>query len=175
MALTVTAINAAKSRDKPYKLADGLGLYLLVAPTGGRLWRMNYRFLGQQKTLSLGTYPEVSLAKARERRTAAREALADGLDPTEVRKAKVREAKAKSEETFKAIADEWLARLEIEGRALKTLQKMRWLLDLAYPLVGNRPIADLTAPELLEVLRTVEVRGRYETATSRSATIARRC
>lgn len=86
MALTVTAINAAKSRDKPYKLADGLGLYLLVAPTGGRLWRMNYRFLGQQKTLSLGTYPEVSLAKARERRAAAREALADGQDPIEVRK-----------------------------------------------------------------------------------------
>jgi len=120
---------------------------------------MNYRFLGQQKTLSLGSYPEVSLAKAREKRTAAREALADGQDPIEVRK-----AKAKSEETFKAVADEWLARLEMEGRAPKTLQKMRWLLDLAYPLIGNRPIADLTAPELLEVLRTVEVRGRYETA-----------
>lgn len=164
MALTATAINAAKPRDKPYKLADGLGLYLLVAPTGGRLWRMNYRFLGQQKTLSLGSYPEMSLAKAREKRTAAREALADGQDPIEVRKAKVREEKAKSEETFKAIADEWLARLEMEGRAPKTLQKMRWLLDLAYPLIGSRPITDLTAPELLEVLRTVEVRGRYETA-----------
>ena len=164
MALTVTAINAAKSKDKPYKLTDGLGLYLLVKENGGRLWRMNYSFLGKQKTLSFGSYPEVSLAKAREKRTAAREALADGQDPAEVRKAKVREAKAKSEETFKAIADEWLARLEIEGRAPKTLQKMRWLLDLAYPLIGNRPIADLTAPELLEALRTVEVRGRYETA-----------
>ena len=164
MALTVTAINAAKSKDMAYKLTDGLGLYLLVKETGGRLWRMNYSFLGKQKTLSFGSYPEVSLAKAREKRTAAREALADGQDPPGVRKAKVREAKAKSEETFKAIADEWLARLEIEGRAPKTLQKMRWLLDLAYPLIGNRPIADLTAPELLEVLRTVEVRGRYETA-----------
>ena len=164
MALTVTAINAAKSKDKPYKLTDGLGLYLLVKENGGRLWRMNYSFLGKQKTLSFGSYPEVSLAKAREKRTAAREALADGQDPAELRKAKVREAKAKSEETFKAIANEWLARLEIEGRAAKTLQKMRWLLDLAYPLIGSRPIADLTAPELLEVLRTVEVRGRYETA-----------
>jgi integrase len=164
MALTVTAINAAKSKDKPYKLTDGLGLYLLVKETGGRLWRMNYSFLGKQKTLSFGSYPEVSLAKAREKRTAAREALADGQDPAEVRKVKVREAKAKSEETFKAIANEWLARLEIEGRAPKTLQKMRWLLDLAYPLIGNRPIADLTAPELLEALRTVEARGRYETA-----------
>lgn len=164
MALTVTAINAAKPRAKPYKLADGLGLYILIAPTGGRLWRMNYRFLGQQKTLSFGNYPDVSLAKAREKRSAAREALADGRDPFEVRKANVREAKAKLEETFKAIAVEWLSRLELEGRAPATLQKLRWLLDLSYPLIGNRPIADLTALELLEVLRKVEVRGRYETA-----------
>ena len=164
MALTVTAINAAKARDKAYKLADSLGLYLLVAPSGGRLWRMNYRFLGRQKTLSFGNYPDVSLAKAREKRSEAREALADGRDPAEVRKEKVREQRAKAEETFRAIADEWFSRLALEGRAPKTLQKMRWLLDLSYPLIGNRPIADLTAPELLEVLRKLEVRGRYETA-----------
>ena len=90
--------------------------------------------------------------------------MADGLDPAEVRKAKIREARAKSEETFKAIADEWFSRLEVEGRAPKTLQKMRWLLDLAYPLIGQRPIADIAAPELLDVLRKVEARGRYETA-----------
>ncbi len=125
---------------------------------------MNYRFDGRQKTLSLGGYPDVSLAKAREKRTVAREALADGLDPVEVRKAKVREAKARSEETFGAIGDEWFDRLKLQRRAPKTLQKVRWLLDLAYPLIGERPIADLTAMDLLEVLRTVEVRGRYETA-----------
>lgn len=125
MALTVTAINAAKPRDKAYKLADSLGLYLLVAPSGGRLWRMNYRFLGRQKTLSFGNYPDVSLAKPREKRSEAREALADGRDPTEVRKEKIREQRAKAEETFQAIADEWFARLKMEGRALKTLQKMR--------------------------------------------------
>ncbi len=164
MALTTTAINAAKPRTKPYKMTDGLGLYLLVMPTGGRLWRMNYRFDGRQKTLSFGNYPDVSLAKARERRTVARESFADGLDPTEVRKAKAREAKAKSEETFKAIGEEWFGRLALQGRAPKTLEKMRWLLDMSYPLIGDRPIADLTAPELLEVLRTVEVRGKYETA-----------
>jgi len=128
MALTVTAINAAKARDKAYKLADSLGLYLLVAPSGGRLWRMNYRFLGRQKTLSFGNYPDVSLAKAREKRSEAREALADGRDPAEVRKEKVREQRAKAEETFRAIADEWFSRLALEGRAPKTLQKMRWLL-----------------------------------------------
>ena len=164
MALTVTAINAAKPQAKQYKLTDGLGLYLLVMPTGSRLWRMNYRFGGRQKTLSFGNYPDVTLAKAREKRASAREFLADGLDPAEVRKARAREAKAKSEETFKAIGEEWLDRLELEGRAPKTLEKMRWLLDLSYPLIGDRPIADLTAPQLLEVLRTVEVRGKYETA-----------
>jgi integrase len=164
MALTVTAINAAKPRAKPYKMTDGLGLYLLVTERGGRLWRMNYSFLGKQKTLSFGSYPDVSLAKAREKRGAARTALADGIDPLEARKAHIREVKAKSEETFKAISDEWFVRLELEGRARKTLEKMRWLLDLACPLIGARPIADLTARELLEVLRTVEARGRYETA-----------
>lgn len=164
MALTVTAINAAKPRVTAYKLADGLGLYLLITPAGGRLWRMNYRYLGHQGTLSFGSYPEVSLAKAREKRSVAREALADGVDPLEARKAKIREAKARSEESFRAIGEEWVARIELEGRAKKTLEKMRWLLDLAYPLIGSRPIADLTAPELLEVLRKVEARGRYETA-----------
>jgi integrase len=164
MSLTATAINAAKPRERPYKLTDGLGLYLQVMPTGGRLWRMNYRFAGQQRTLSFGSYPEVSLAKAREKRAAAREALADGLDPIEVKKARIREAKAKSEETFKAIGEEWYERLVMEGRAPKTLEKMRWMLDMSYPRLGDRPIADLTAPELLQVLRTVEVRGKYETA-----------
>lgn len=164
MALTVTAINAAKPRAKPYKLTDGKGLYLLAMPTGGRLWRMSYRFAGRQKTLSFGNYPDVTLAKAREKRNAARESLADGLHPAEVRKARVREAKAKAEETFSAVGEEWFGRLVLEGRAPKTIEKMRWLLDLSYPLIGDRPIADLTAPQLLEVLRAVEARGKYETA-----------
>ncbi|HEX7857376.1 MAG TPA: integrase arm-type DNA-binding domain-containing protein [Sphingobium sp.] len=164
MALTVTAINAAKPKDKPYKLTDGLGLYLLITDKGGRLWRLNYSFLGKQKTLALGSYPDVSLAKARERRSVAREALAEGLDPAEVRKAKAREAKAKSEETFKIIGEEWVERLVLQGRAKKTVEKNRWMLEMAYPFIGDRPIADLTAPELLEVLRSVEVRGKYETA-----------
>jgi len=117
MALTVTAINAAKPRAKPYKLTDGKGLYLLAMPTGGRLWRMSYRFAGRQKTLSFGNYPDVTLAKAREKRNAARESLADGLHPAEVRKARVREAKAKAEETFSAVGEEWFGRLVLEGRA----------------------------------------------------------
>jgi integrase len=170
MALTATAINAAKPHEKPYKLSDGRGLYLLVMPGGGRHWRMNYRYGGRQKTLSFGNYPDVSLAKAREKMAAARESLAEGLDPTEVKKARIREAKAKSEDTFKAIGEEWLSRLELEGRAQKTLEKNRWMLEMSYPLIGDRPITELTAPELLEVLRSVEVRGKYETANRMRST-----
>jgi hypothetical protein len=164
MGLTVAALNAAKPKPKACKLTDSQGLHLLVTPAGGQLWRMNYRYDRRQKTLSFGSYPDVSLAKAREKRTAARETLADGRDPVDVRKERERVAKAKLQETFRAIGDEWLARLELQGRAPKTIQKMRWMLDLAYPAIGDRPIADLTAPELLDVLHTVEIRGRYETA-----------
>ena len=94
MPLTAPAINAAKPKPKPYKVTDELGLYLLVMPTGGRLWRMNYRFASKQRTLAFGNFPDLSLAKARELRAAAREALALGRDPAEERKAKERETKA---------------------------------------------------------------------------------
>ncbi|MCJ2188198.1 tyrosine-type recombinase/integrase [Novosphingobium beihaiensis] len=164
MALTFVAIKNAKSRVKPYKLADSAGLYLLVMPNGGRLWRMNYRFNGKQKTLAFGSFPDVSLARAREKCIEARETLSDGIDPVEARKEQERTIRAKSEETFKRIAEEWLDRLELEGRSPATMTKMRWLLDFTYPGIGDRPIADLTAPEILEVLRKVEARGRYETA-----------
>jgi len=165
MPLTFTAINAAKPKDKPYKLADERGLYLMVMPTGGRIWRMNYRFDRKKKTLSFGKFPDLSLAKAREVRDIAREALALGLDPAKERKAREREARIRGAETFKVISDEWLDRLTLDGRASKTLAKLRWMIDIATPLLGNRPFADITVPELLQVLRSVEARGRYETAT----------
>lgn len=134
-------------------------------PTGGRLWRMNYRYGNKQKTLAFGNYPDLSLAKARELRGIAREALALARDPAEDRKAREREADAKLAETFKYISDEWLQRLTLEGRAAKTLAKLRWMVDLAIPLLGERPISEITVPELLQVLRSIEARGRYETAT----------
>lgn len=164
MALSALAINAAKPKDKPYKLTDELGLYLLVMPTGGRLWRFNYRFDGKQRTLAFGSYPDLSLAKARNMRTAAREALAEGRDPAEVRKEEQREAKARSQDTFQAISEEWLNKLERDGRSAATMTKMRWLVDFAKPEIGERPITELTAPELLDVLRKIELRGRHETA-----------
>lgn len=164
MSLTVTAINAAKPKAKPYKLTDGRGLYLLVMPTGGRLWRMNYRFDGKQKTIAFGNYPDLSLAKARDMRAFAREALAEGKDPMEAKRQKEREAKARAADTFRVISDEWLQKLEREGRSSSTLTKLRWLVDFALPRIGNRPITELTALDLLEVLRKIEARGRYETA-----------
>jgi integrase len=164
MSLTVTAINAAKPKAKPYKLTDGRGLYLLIMPTGGRLWRMNYRFDGKQKTIAFGNYPDLSLSKARDMRAFAREALAEGKDPMEAKRQKEREAKARAADTFRTISDEWLQKLEREGRSSSTLTKLRWLVDFALPRLGNRPITELTALELLEVLRKIEARGRYETA-----------
>lgn len=171
MALSFLAINKARPKAKPYKLTDGSGLYLLVMPTGGRLWRMNYRFDGKQKTLAFGGFPDVPLVRARERCLQARQWLAEGLDPMEARKEQERLARAKSHETFGLIAEEWIARLELQGRSPATMSKTRWLLDFAYPHIGDRPIASLTAPEILAVLRPVEARGRYETANRLRGTL----
>ncbi|NKJ02063.1 Arm DNA-binding domain-containing protein [Novosphingobium sp. SG707] len=122
MAITALTINAAKPKDKPYKLSDELGLCLLIMPTGGRLWRFNYRFGGKQKTLSLGNYPDLPLAKARAMRAAAREALAEGRDPAQIRKDKQREERARSQDTFRAISKEWLGKLERDGRSTDHIQ-----------------------------------------------------
>lgn len=164
MALTAMALTHAKPREKSHKLSDERGLYLLVTIEGHRYWRFNYRFSGKYRTLAFGVYPDVGLADARAKRDAARKILATGEDPVEWRKRKEREAKAKAADTFKLIAEEWVARLETEGRAEATLTKTRWLLDFAYPTLGNRPISQITATDLLAVLRGIEARGRHETA-----------
>lgn len=106
--LSVTAIKAAKGRDKPYKLTDGDGLFLLVTPSGGRYWRMNHRYLSKQKTLAFGVWPETGLADAREKRDAARKLLARGDDPAEVIRLEKLSASIAAANSFKAVADEWL-------------------------------------------------------------------
>ncbi|GAA0442812.1 hypothetical protein GCM10009095_07970 [Sphingomonas molluscorum] len=164
MPLSALAVSKAQVRDKAYKLNDADGLYLLVTPQGGRYWRLNYRLSGRYKTLALGVYPKVSLADAREARDRARSALAAGEDPFARKKRDKLIASLSSATTFKDIAEEWLAKVEKEGRADVTLGKIRWLLDFAYPLIGDRPIADILPLELLAVLRSVEGRGRYESA-----------
>ena len=164
MALTATAVSNAKPRTKAYKLADAGGLHLLVTSLGQRYWRLNYRYDDRYKTLALGVYPDVGLADARAKRDAARKLLASGEDPAEQRKQEARSAKAVSADTFKAIAEEWLTRNERQGRSISTMKKLRWLLSFAYPSLGERPITKITAPEIQEVLRKIEVRGRHETA-----------
>lgn len=164
MSLSVAAIKGAKGRGKAYKLTDRDGLYLLVNPNGGRYWRMNYRYLKKQKTLSFGSWPEVSLVDARERTDAARKLLATGQDPGERVKLDRIEASIAAANTFAAIADEWLIKSEREGFSEVTLKKKRWLIDFMNGELGKRPITAITAQELLLVLRKMEAKGCYETA-----------
>ena len=163
MALTAVAINKAKGRAKPYKLTDGDGLFLYVTPNGGRYWRMNYRHMGKQKTLAFGVYPDTGLAEAREQRDAARKVLARGNDPAEQIKLDKLAATVAASNSFKAVADEWLVKVEREGRSAVTMKKLRWLLDFINQSIGKRP-ASITAQELLVMLRKMESKGRYETA-----------
>ena len=162
--LTDTAIRRLRPKERPIKLSDRSGLYLLVKPNGGRYWRMDYRFAGKRCTLALGVYPDVSLKDAREKLSGARRLLERGIDPAAYRRLTRGVGEISVDHRFKAVADEWLGKMEAEGRSQATMEKMSWLLSLAEPLIGNRPISEISAPELLIVLRSVEKRGRYETA-----------
>lgn len=165
MPLTDTAIRNARPRGSDYKLADGQGLHLLVRANGAKLWQMRYRFAGRERKASFGNYPAVSLAEARARRDEARRTLAGGDDPVNAARRARTEATLRQTSTFAAVADEWLEKSRREGRASSTLAKNAWLLrDLAGPNIGHRPIAEITAAEVLAVLRKVEARGKLETA-----------
>jgi integrase len=164
MHLSHFAITKAKPKDKAYRLADGAGLYLHIEPSGSKLWRFRYRFAGRENMLAFGPYPAVSLGDARDRRDEARKLLAAGTDPSAKRKQDKREAAIKNANTFGAIADEVLANKEANEAAGSTMDKNRWLLkDLAAPLSG-RPIAEITAAEILDLLKRIEKSGRRETA-----------
>ena len=163
MPLTDTKARNAKPKEKQFKLFDTEGLFLLIAPAGGKWWRFKYRFGGKEKLLSLGTYPEVGLAKARQRRDSAREQVADGIDPSQARKA-LKAAKAQDENTFEVVAREWHAKFTptwTPGHAAMILRRLE--LNV-FPWMGARPIIDIKAPELLMVLRRIESRGALETA-----------
>lgn len=164
MGLTAVAIKAAKGRNKQYKLGDSGGLYLLVTPSGRRYWRMNYRFLGKHKTLAFGVWPDVDLATARAKRDEVRQSLASGCDPAEQARLEKAAASVAAANTFRAVAEEWLAKVEKEGLAPATLKKNRWLLDFSYPSLGHRPIAEIQPFELLTLFRRFEKQGKHETA-----------
>lgn len=163
MPLTDTAIRAAKANDKPRKLADEKGLYILITPAGGKWWRLDYRFTHKRKTLSMGIYPEVSLKDARERRDNARKLLAAGIDPGENRKA-TKTAKAdRAANSFEAVAREWFATRSPNWAASHAEKIIQRLEKDIFPWLGGKPIAEITAPELLAVLRRIENRGALDT------------
>jgi integrase len=164
MALTDVGVRAAKPAERLKKLSDGGGLQLWITPDGAKRWRLAYRAAGMQKTLAIGVYPAIGLREARAAREEAKKLLADGVDPSLVRK-RAKGAKASaSANSFAADAAELLAKKRREGRAPGTLDHWAWLLSLAHPTIGARPIAEITAQEALAALRVVEVRGRHETA-----------
>lgn len=164
MALTDTAIRNAKPTEKPQRKSDGGGLSLLLMPTGSKLWRLAYRFAGKQKMLAVGAYPVVTLGMARAARDDAKRLLAQGVDPSEKRKADRRAAAAAR--TFSIVADEWFTvKMVREYRADKTLKKVRWIVGLLASDIGHRPIEKIEPPELLSVLRKIAARGHHETVS----------
>jgi hypothetical protein len=158
--LTDIKIRQSKPREKPYKVYDTRGLYMIVSPTGARWWRFKYRYGGKERGMSFGIYPDVPLKYAREQRDEARQLLARGIDPNVQRQL----AKAARKMTFQVIAEEWLE-MQAAKLAPITMAKARWILDsFVFPRIGSRPIGEVTAPELLMALRPVEHRGLNETA-----------
>ena len=164
MPLTDATVRNLKPRDKPYKVSDFEGLFLLVKPTGSRLWRQKYRIDGKEKLLAIGPYPEVSLAQARTARDAARALLAAGKDPSQAKQDRKREEKERRGLTFKSQAAAYFTKTKKEGRAETTLSKTEWLLDMAIADFGAKPMSEITAPMILCCLRKLEAKGNYETA-----------
>ena len=171
MALTDAAVRTAKADQKPKKLTDGGGLFLFVTPSGSKLWRLGYRFDGRQKTLAFGSYPLVSLAEARQRRDDAKRLILQGIDPGEQKRIERLTRREAAANTFGVIADEYLEKLRRERKADPTIQKNEWLLGLARPALGKRPITEISAAEVLAVLRKVETKGRLESARRLRSTI----
>lgn len=164
MPLTDTAIRRAKAKQKPYKMFDAGGLFLLVNPSGGKWWRFKYRFAGKEKLLSLGVYPEVPLKEARNRRDQERKKLSDKIDPAVNRLAAKAAWLGNQANSFEVVAREWIEKKSPTWSASNTSKTVRRLEVDAFPWLGNRPIADISPPDLLAVLRRTEARGAIETA-----------
>lgn len=164
MALSDTAVRSAKPTDKAYKLSDEKGLFLLVHPNGSKCWRQKYRFDGKEKTLAQGVYPDISLKEARERRDEARKQLANGIDPGQHRKAVKATREAIVANSFEIICREWL---EYKRSNIEEAQYIKALARLekdVFPWMGSRPMSEISAPEILTVLRRIDARGARYTA-----------
>jgi integrase len=164
MSLSDTKVRNAKPRAKPFKIADGEGLFLLITPAGSKYWRLKYFFAGKERLLALGVYPEITLSDARERRFQARKVLAAGNDPSETKKEAKRLVALKTANSFEVVAREWLENRNHEWAPI-TAEATRGRLErYILPKLGQRPIADISAPEVLTMLRSVEHRGALDTA-----------
>ncbi|WP_408587595.1 tyrosine-type recombinase/integrase [Novosphingobium sp.] len=167
MALTDVAIRNAKPGPKAYKMGDSHGLFLLVQPTGGKLWRFKYRVDGREKKLAIGPYPEIGLGEARRRRDEAREAMAAGKDPArEKQRDKVR-AKVEAENTFAAITAEFCEKRKRDGQrawAPATAKRCEYLLSILCGSIGNMPIAEIEPADVLVAVRRIEGKGKLESA-----------
>lgn len=164
MKLTDTAIKAARPREKPYKLFDGEGLYLLINPDGSRWWRLKYRYGGKEKLLALGTYPTTGLKKARDKCGDARALLRDGIDPSAAKQAEKAARIDRAAGSVEVVAREWHAKKAETWAPGHAERVMRRLVLYVFPRVGGEPIASVTGPQLLDVLRRIEDRGTVETA-----------
>ncbi len=164
MHLTDTAIRKAKPGEKPFKMFDERGLFLLVAPLGGKWWRFKYRFDNKEKLLSLGVYPDVGLKDARERRDEARKQVAAGIDPGEHRKAQKTAQADRAANSFEVVAREWVTKRLSTWSASHGDRIIRRFERDIFPWIGGKPIADITPQQLLGVVRRIEERGALETA-----------
>jgi hypothetical protein len=164
MPLTDRAVINLKATGKVHKHADGGGLYVHVSPSGGKLWRLFYRFDGKEKLLSFGAYPAVSLKMARERRDAAKMLLAQGIDPGEHKKETLKREKEINENTFENIGREWHAKFCTNWEPKNAKKILGRMEKDIFPFIGNNPITEIEAPELLTVIRRIEARGAVEYA-----------
>ncbi|MGM0785617.1 MAG: tyrosine-type recombinase/integrase [Pseudomonadota bacterium] len=163
--LTATTVKTAKPQPKTTKLADGGGLFLEVRPTGSKYWRMKYRYAGKEKLLAIGTYPEISLAAAREARDQARRRLAEGTDPSRAKQLERQLGEQVAANTFQLVALEWLERVHQHEVVPDHYQRNKRRLERdAFPIIGKEPLSDISAPQLLACLRRIEERGHVETA-----------
>jgi integrase len=164
MPLTDTAVKRAKPGPRPMKLSDGKGMYLLVNPTGSKLWRWKYRVLGKEKVMALGAYPDVSIAQARDSLAIARKLLATGVDPVTQRKADRQASLTAAENSFEAVARKWWAHWKPARTLQHAGQVMRRFEANVFPYIGARPVSEIQAPELVTMLKAIEARGVNDVA-----------
>ncbi len=160
--LTAIVCQQAEGREKSYKLADANSLYLYVTPSGGKFWRMDYRFNGKRKTYGVGRYPEISLKRAREKAFAARQMIEDGVDPGAEKASRKRQEKAAYESSFEKVAREWHSKRSGDWSTRRSVRILRLLERDIFPDIGNEVIGEITAPQLIRALRKFEERDALD-------------